>query len=200
MYIDLMKTLTQIEKKLDTAESLTVNDLHKAYILTMRMRSQLLGAIHELETFGEKSGVTRLAEQLSCGYADDGIVILTINEPLPPTKELTSAVEDHWLELIHNAIDKAAQENPLSYFSKAFVWIEIITPKYSYNAKLWDTSNRAVNLIINNLKGVFFADDDHEHMAFGVAGRWGGEGATIVRVMSNDRLEQVLTPIFRFSL
>ena len=37
-----------------------------------------------------------------------------------------------------------------------------------------DTSNRAINLIINNLKGIFFRDDDFEHMAFRVVAKWSG--------------------------
>ena len=200
MNIDLLKTLKQIEKKLTPIESVSASDLHKAYDIVIRLRSQLLSVIHDIETFRASGIDTSLAELLSKGFTENGSVILTINEPLPPTKELTSAVEDHWLELIHTAIDKAALEQKLTRFQKAFVWIEVVTPKYTDNAKLWDTSNRAVNLIINNLKGVFFEDDDHEHMAFGVVGRWGESGVTIVRVLPFDRLEQALTQLFINSL
>ena len=132
----------------------------------------------------------KLAELLSDGIAGDDSATLTIHEPLPPVKELTSAVEDHWLELIHTAIGKAAREWKLPRFEKAFVWIEVVTPKYTNNAKLWDTSNRAVNLIINNLKGIFFPDDNHEHMAFGVTGRWGEKGVTIIRILAFDKWER----------
>lgn len=65
---------------------------------------------------------------------------------------------------------------PLSYFEKAFVVIWIVTPRGSYNAQVWDTSNRAIQIILNNLKGVFFEDNNMEHMAFSVVGSWGREG------------------------
>ena len=40
------------------------------------------------------------------------------------------------------------------FFEKAFVAIHIVTPKGSDNARVWDTSNRAIQVILNNLKGV----------------------------------------------
>ena len=193
MNINLMKTLKQIEKKID-CDSLSISDLHKAYALAVQLRSQLLGVIHELETFCREPGVSRLADLSSAGVFGNDSIILTINEPLPPTKELTGAMEDHWLDLIHTAIGRAAKEQELPYFKKAFVWIEVITPKYTDNAKLWDTSNRAINLIINNLKGTFFEDDNHEHMAFGVVGRWGEKSATIVHVLPVEKLERIMAP------
>jgi len=176
MNIDPLKTVHQIEKYLSDEK------LHKAYTASVRLRSQLLGIIYEAETFG---GATepKLTEILTAGKADGSYVVLKIREPLPPTKELTAAVEEHWLELIHRAIESASQGKALPYLDKAFVWIEIITPKGSDNARLWDTSNRAINLIINNLKGIFFEDDNHEHMAFGVTGAWGDEGMTSIHIM-----------------
>ena len=75
--------------------------------------------------------------------------------------------------MLHAAISDAAAQEPLPYFEKAFVEIEIVTPRGSNNARVWDTSNRAIQVILNNLKGVFFRDDDMEHMAFSVVGRWG---------------------------
>jgi len=35
-----------------------------------------------------------------------------------------------------------------------FVLIEITTPRGTKNTKVWDTSNRAINVIINNLKDI----------------------------------------------
>ncbi len=35
---------------------------------------------------------------------------------------------------------------------KAHVWIDITTPRGTRNYQVWDTSNRSINLIINNLK------------------------------------------------
>ena len=196
MNIDLMKTLRQIEQRLTPSDTITAQDLYKAYDTVIRLRSQLLGVIHDQETFAADCSAPALAELFSDGSIINGSAILTIDEPLPPIKELTASVEEHWLNLIHTAIDKAAQEQKLPHFQKAFVWIEVVTPKYTNNAKLWDTSNRAVNLIINNLKGVFFKDDDHEHMAFGVAGRWGEKGITVIRILPFDRLDQALDSLF----
>ena len=33
-----------------------------------------------------------------------------------------------------------------------------------------------------NLKGIFFEDDNMEHMAFSVEGRWGERGVTTIRI------------------
>ena len=70
---------------------------------------------------------------------------------------------------------------------KAMVEIEIITPKGTNNAQAWDTSNRAIQLILNNLKGIFFRDDDMEHMAFSVVGKWSEKGVTIIRISAFDK-------------
>ena len=67
-------------------------------------------------------------------------------------------------------------------FQKAMVMIEITTPRGTHNPRVWDTSNRAINLIINNLKGIFFRDDDFEHMAFSVVAKWGEIGRTTIRL------------------
>jgi len=81
-------------------------------------------------------------------------------------KELLMLLEtppvQHWKNMIHSAIGQATQQGPLPYFEKAFVEIEIITPKGSNNVCVWDTSNRAINVVINNLKGIFFHDDDNQ--------------------------------------
>ena len=87
-------------------------------------------------------------------------------------KELTAAVEEHWVTMIHDAIEKESITG-IPIFQKAMVMIEITTPRGTNNPKAWDTSNRAINLIINNLKGIFFRDDDFEHMAFSVVAKWG---------------------------
>ena len=74
--------------------------------------------------------------------------------------------------MIHAAIQEAAVQEGLPQFDRAFVQIEVTTPRGSNNHQLWDTCNRAVNLVTNNLKGIFFWDDDLEHMAFSVVGAW----------------------------
>jgi predicted phosphohydrolase len=119
-------------------------------------------------------------------------IVLEINEPLPPSKKLLAETHDYWLDLIHSAVRELAQRQKLPYFSKAFVLIEITTPKYTDNTQLWDTSNRSINLVINNLKGIFFEDDNLEHMAFGVVGNWGETGKTVIKIMPIERFAELI--------
>ena len=93
--------------------------------------------------------------------------------------------------MLHTAIGEVAQQGQLPYFEKALVEMEIVTPRGSDNARLWDTSNRALQVILDNLKGVLFEDDNMEHMAFSVVGRWGEKGVTIIRVSELDQSWQI---------
>lgn len=54
--------------------------------------------------------------------------------------------------------------------------------KGSDNARVWDTSKRAIQIVLNNLKGIFFRDDDLEQMTFSGTGRRGETGITILRI------------------
>lgn len=77
--------------------------------------------------------------------------------------------------------------------------IEIVTPRGSNNTRVWDTSNWAIQVILNNLKGIFFQDDNMEHMAFSVTGRWGAEGHTVIQVSDFDELQQLWDGVGRSS-
>lgn len=200
MYINLNKTLTAIGKCLLAGGGPTTEQLHRMYDLTQRLLSQELAVICDLETYGPKpAGQERptLAWRHASGGSVNGIVTLTIQEPLPAMKRLTEAVEEHWKAMLHAAISEAAQPpETLTFFERAFVSIEIVTPRGSDNARVWDTSNRAIQVILNNLKGIFFHDDDMEHMAFSVVGRWGeGTGKTVIRVFDFAKLQQVWADI-----
>ena len=200
MYIDLNKTLTDIGKCLPAGGETTTEQLHRMYDLTHRLLSQDLAVICDLETYGpDPAGQERptLARQHASGGSVNGVVTLTIQEPLPSMKRLTEAVEDHWKAMLHAAISEAAQPaETLPFFERAFVAIEIVTPRGSNNARVWDTSNRAIQVILNNLKGIFFYDDDMEHMAFSVVGRWGkGPGKTMIRIFDFAKLQQIWTSI-----
>lgn len=190
MNIDLNKTLEAIRKALAEKE-LGTRELKLAYQETLRLQSQILASIYDMEAFGGKAHEKRFAQEQSGGRNDEDVVVLSIQEPLPSMKRLTEAVEEHWKAMIHSAIGEAARRGPLPYFRKAFVEIEITTPKGSDNARVWDTSNRAINVIINNLKGIFFEDDNMEHMAFSVVGKWGEEGVTMIRVSEFDESRQI---------
>ena len=164
-------------------------ELKRAYSQTLRLQSQILSLIYDREAYGLLDGRDRLSEEMCRGENGGATVTLIIQEPLPSMKRLTEAIEEHWKAMIHAAIGEAARQGRLPYFEKAFVQIEIVTPRGSNNAKLWDTSNRAINVIINNLKGIFFEDDNMEHMAFSVVGKWGEKGVTTIRILELNKAE-----------
>ena len=191
MYINLKKTTAQIDRCLPDSGEMDLARLHRMYELTLRLQSQLLAVIYDVETFQATATRVNLAWEHSHGVNNGSTVTLTIHEPLPSMKKLTEAIEEHWKAALHAAIGEAARQGPLPRFEKAFVEIEVVTPRGSDNARLWDTSNRAINVIINNLKGIFFEDDNLEHMAFSVVGRWGEKGATIIRISELDKSRQI---------
>lgn len=188
MFLNLKTTLKKIEKLITEANGIDEKKLTRAYEETLRLRSQLIGILDDIEEFApmrqtENSSVPSPQTEM----VDKRVVVIKINEPLPALKELTEAVELHWVKLIHEAIAEESQTG-IPKFNKAFVLIEITTPKGTKNTKVWDTSNRAINVIINNLKGIFFDDDNFEHMACGIVADWGGNGETVIRVCELDDL------------
>ena len=178
LYINLRKTLNQIEKALPQEGVQDVVKLQNAYELTLRLRSQIIGVIYDMKQYSGPTANDSLKQEI-CSYKQ--AVTLIIPEPLPGLKELTAAVEEHWITMIHDAIEKES-ETGIPKFRKAMVMIKITTPRGTDNPRVWDTSNRAINLIINNLKGIFFRDDDFEHMAFSVVANWGEIGRTTIRI------------------
>ena len=180
MNLDLTKTLNNIEKLLKQSDIYDIQNLQKAYEQTLRLRSQLISVIYDNRQFiYEEKPETKAPIQIRSVNKD--MIELVINEPLPALKELTVAVEEHWVSMIHNVIKKES-ETGIPKYKRAFVLIDIMTPRGTNNKQVWDTSNRAVNLVINNLKGIFFEDDNFEHMAFGVVANWGEHGKTIIRI------------------
>ena len=185
LYINLRKTLTQIEKALPQEGVQDLSKLQKAYNITLRLRSQIIGVIYDMKQYSGSTANDSPKEEMS---SNKQMVTLIIPEPLPGMKELTSAVEEHWVTMIHDAIEKESITG-IPKFQKAMVMIEITTPRGTNNSKVWDTSNRAINLIINNLKGIFFRDDDFEHMAFSVVAKWGEIGSTTIRICELSAME-----------
>ncbi len=186
MYINTERTLASISRDLLKEKGPGIAELKRAYAQTLRLQSQLLSLIYDAEAFGRSVQEKPFAWEMARGANDGAEVILTMQETLPSMKRLTEAIEEHWKAMIHGAIEQAARQGPLPHFKKAFVEMEIVTPRGSGNARLWDTSNRAINVVINNLKGIFFEDDNMEHMAFSVVGRWGEQGATTIRIRELD--------------
>ena len=185
MYIDLKKTLSQIEKALPPEGVQDLSKLQKAYEVTLRLRSQIIGVIYDMKQYSGSAANDSPKQEIK---RNKQVVTLIIPEPLPGMKELTAAVEEHWVTMIHDAIEQESRTG-FPKFQKAMVMIEITTPRGTDNPKVWDTSNRAINLIINNLKGVFFRDDDFEHMAFSVVAKWGEIGRTTIRICELSQWE-----------
>lgn len=186
MKLDLMKTLKRIEKNIIFKGKTDVEKMKVAYEDTLRLRSQLLSIIHDEEAF------CLLGKFIYDGNLGDydtknkkKSVTLTINEPLPSTKELTEAVEEHWIKMIHDELVREGKTG-IPVYDKAFVMIEITTPRGTHNCKVWDTSNRSINVIINNIKGILFMDDNFEHMAFGVTASWGEEAKAVIKIIDFD--------------
>lgn len=188
MFLNLKTTLKKIDKLITEAKGVDAEKLEHAYREILRLRAQVRGAINDLEDFGGcRKEQPEVSSVICPNNTDKRVVTIKINEPLPALKELTEAVELHWVKLIHQAIAEESKTG-IPKFEKAFVLIEITTPKGTKNTQVWDTSNRAINVIINNLKGIFFEDDNFEHMACGIVADWGGIGETTIRVCELDDL------------
>ena len=195
MFIDLHKTLKMIEKCLPKDELITFKMLEQAYGHTMRLRSQILSVMYDMIDFGPaKQAIAKALGMPSSQTENKNLVKLVIPEPLPARKELTGSLENHWIRLIHEAIDQESKTG-IPQFEKAFVLIRIYAPRGTNNARVWDTSNRAINVIINNLKGVFFEDDNFEHMACGIVADWSETGMTEIRICDYEDLK--MCEIFR---
>ena len=188
MFIDLHKTLERVEENLPKDRRITFEMLEKAYEQTLWLRSHILGVMYDMIDFG--SATKRVIGEVSVSWTDsDHVVCLVIPETLPGLKELTGTVEDHWIRMIHEAIAKQAKIGILR-FEKAHVHIRITAPRGTNNSKVWDTSNRAINVVINNLKGIFFDDDDFEHMSCSIEANWGKMGMTEIRICDHRELRK----------
>ena len=193
MFIDLHKALKRVEENLPKDEKITFEMLEKAYQQTLWLRSHILGVMYDMIDFGS-TPKSRIGE-VSISQTDYGKVIcLMIPEPLPGLKELTGTLEEHWVRMIHEAITRQAKIG-IPYFKKAHVHIRITAPRGTNNSKVWDTSNRAINVVINNLKGIFFDDDDFEHMSCSIDACWGKIGMTEIRICDHRELRK--SDVFR---
>ena len=188
MFIDLHKTLDRIRENLPTGRRITFEMLEKAYEQTLWLRSHILGVMYDMIDFGSASKRT-IGEVSVSQTGSDKMVCLVIPEPLPGLKELTGTVEEHWTRVIQEAIAKQAKIG-IPRFEKAHVHIRITAPRGTNNSKVWDSSNRAINVIINNLKGIFFDDDDFEHMSCSIEASWGKMGMTEIRICDYGDLKK----------
>ena len=189
MFIDLHKALERVEENLPKDRRITFEMLEKAYEQTLWLRSHILGVMYDMIDFG--SATKRIIGEVSVSQTDsDKMVCLVIPEPLPGLKELTGTLEEHWTRMIHEAIAQQAKIG-IPRFEKTHVHIRITAPRGTNNSKVWDTSNRAINVIINNLKGIFFDDDDFEHMSCSIEASWGKIGMTEIRICDHKELRKI---------
>lgn len=103
---------------------------------------------------------------------------IEINRLIPHNK--SREIHNEWVILLHSEIDLLAKKQAIRMFGKAFVGILLSVPPDYAKRKLWDTDNRALHLIFNNLKGIFFLDDDYLHMCFGVFGKESSNESTVI--------------------
>ena len=88
MYINLRKTLRDIERRLPEDREPTQRELRQAYDTVLRLRSQVLAALRDREDFEGAQGPEgeRIAAQKSGGALWGRAVVLSFQEPLPSQK------------------------------------------------------------------------------------------------------------------
>jgi hypothetical protein len=188
VYIDLYKTLEKIREKFPKDKPVAFKMLQQAYAHAMHLRSQILSLMYDMVEFGSGKKAD-LLEGVSSQTENKSLIKLVIPEPLPAKKELSGVLEKHWVNMIHEAIAQESQTG-IPRFEKAFVMIRIYAARGSRNYQVWDTSNRAINVVINNLKGIFFDDDNFEHMACCIIADWGEPGRTEIRICELEDLKK----------
>ena len=70
MNISLKKTIAQIERCLPDNSAADANQLRKMYDLTLRLQSQLLSVIYDMETFDGNDTEKCLAQEQDIRYID----------------------------------------------------------------------------------------------------------------------------------
>jgi len=174
--------MEQIIKNIKTLErKLADFDLRTSYDLASKIKYGIIRLGEEILPFAPELAPDGGFFCKVDGFVDDGIVRLEIGEELPHKKAEMSVIgNEYWLKLIHTSIARLAEKSTVPRFEQAFIGIYTAMPKGYNNTRIWDTSNRAIDLILNNLKGCFFSDDNIEHMAFSVVGGWSLEPKTVI--------------------
>jgi len=138
-----------------------------------------------------------MCKNLANGYRENRLVFLEIFETLPHTKHRAEEFE-HWQELIHSSIENLTDKCEKPFFEQAHMGL-LVEMQKNPRFKVWDISNRAVNFTVNNLKGIFFPDDDVEHLSIISAGRWSEiPKTTIILGEYSASFDKVNNVIFRF--
>ena len=189
----ILKNLHSLENKLQNLKD--DDDIRIAYDYATKIKNGIL-TFHQDIHFGQPEEMyASLLNEVDGYVAVGGIAVLIVGEALPHTKtEMTGAAIAHWQSCIHAAVRMLAQKGDVPRFDKAMVGIHVSMPRGANNSRIWDTSNRAINLVLNNLKGVFFPDDNIEHMAFAVVGSWSEQPKTAIYVGDfTSQSERIIT-------
>ena len=113
MYTNLQRTLQVIKENLPADKPISFEMLETAYEQTLWLRSHILGVMYDMMDFGVAS-----KRSISVPFSQTdtkACVSLVIPEPLPGLKELTGKVEEHWIQMIHEAIAQKAKTG-IPYF------------------------------------------------------------------------------------
>ena len=78
MHIDLKKTLRMIEKHLPENAPIEPDQLKKAYELTLRLRSQLIAVLYDMEQFGIAAITSAKEPRVPISQTEKKMVVLTI--------------------------------------------------------------------------------------------------------------------------
>jgi len=110
-----------------------------------------------------------------------------IGQELPHKKSREEQFE--FVKKLHEKIDKPEE---VEMFDRAIVSIIICLPYGCPKNKVWDVDNRAINLILNNLKGIFFEDDDYFHLSLFVCGKKSLKADTVILIDSLSNYAEVM--------
>jgi len=105
-----------------------------------------------------------------------------IDHELPHKKS-----RDEQFEFVKKMHDEITKLNQPRMFDHAMVSIIVCIPSDCANNKIWDVDNRAINLILNNLKGIFFVDDNYSNVSLFVCGKKSKEPETVILIDTYSR-------------
>ncbi len=83
--------------------------LKKVYSETLTLRSQVISLMNDMKEYGYGGAPPPRKHAPQTHFVEKRSVTLTIPEPLPAQRELSSALEQHWVSMIQEAIAKEAE-------------------------------------------------------------------------------------------
>lgn len=170
--------------------------LEAMYFCSNALRNNISGAIEYLQLLAQLKDSsfpgTWADETLFCSDAEileNGIILIRIPEDLPKfSKELNLSCRKRWQGYIYHALKKLKMNHGiLPYYGNAMIVIEVHSPSGVSGIYKWDVSNRTYNIIINDLKGLVFPDDNAINLIFAVAGVYDSDRQTLLYIGDFER-------------